>query len=483
MHCAWRSLLWVCVFTTGFVNLALEVVCPRVIATIYGSTQTGWAFGITVVLGGLALGYWMGGTIPAGRERRVLQVALLLGAVGTISARQVSWFVAEFLGNCGIGSIAGTTLATLALPSICFGLCPVLCLQLMLMQQGDSARPGALTGRVFAVSTCGSICGALAGAFIGVQILGIGTTLTCLAAILIMLAALLQVNRSVLAVGSVILGLAFYPGGVPSRAGMSLIETRESPWQTVQVLRSGAWTVMAFGPENQTVWHSENRQGAPYLVVLTEVARVHRVHDALIIGGAGNALGHMLEDLGLEVTVLELDPVVAEMAGRHFGSLKGRVLVGDGRIALRRHGIEPVDLLVLDAFCGPGIIPPHLLSVEAIEEYAAILRVGGILAINMHGAPAGESSQGVRVVCDTVASVFATTRIWPIQETTTQSTEWQNIWILASNAEGFSDGLPAVEGAGVPATDNLNPLEVLLTRLSMRAFAGQHLNSIWQMGR
>ncbi|MEW5749041.1 MAG: fused MFS/spermidine synthase [Candidatus Thermoplasmatota archaeon] len=370
--------------------------------------------------------------------------------------------------------------ATLAVPSICFGLCPVLCLQVLL--QGDSARPGALSGRVFAVSTSGSLCGGLAGAFIGVQNLGIGTTLICLAAILAVLAALLQVNRCVLAAGPVLLGLAFNSGGAPSRAGMSLIESRESPWQTVQVLRSGAWTVMAFGPENQTVWHPENRQGAPYLAVLTELARVHRVHEALIIGGAGNALGHMLEDLGIGVTVLELDPVVAEMAGRYFGLLKGRVLLGDGRITLRRHGIEPVDLLVLDAFCGPGMIPPHLLTLEAIEEYAARLRAGGILAINMHGAPAGESSRGVRVVCDTVGSVFETTRIWPIVETTNQSTEWQNIWVLASSVVDFSDGLPAVEGSGVPATDDLNPLEVMLPNLSMRAFAGQPLDSIWQLG-
>lgn len=474
-----RGALWLAVFTCGFVNLALEVVFPRVIATIYGSTLAGWALGITTVLGGLAIGYSVAGIVDASRAGRWLQVTMLLGATWTVFGERLCWASARASGSYGLGAIAWTTAVALGPPSVLFGMCPVLSLS-GLVRTGD---PGtSTTARVFALSTIGSILGGLTGAFIGLRYFGISTTVHILAGLIVLIVGLLSPRMAVLG-GILVLSSALAGFRTPVRAGMELVETRQSPWQTVMVLRQGEEKIMAFGPETQTLWNESRRKGGPYLAVLVELARLRSARRVLIVGGAGNALGHMLEDAGIEVVVMELDPVVAELSARHFGAIRGQVWIGDGRMGLRRQAGQPFDMIVLDAFSGPGVIPGHLLTVEALQELRRQLVPGGLLAVNLHGAPAGTLSAGTALICDTMRVAFEFVRMWPVEECHERSELWQNIWAFGTSDESFSSGVPAPAGSMPPATDDLNRLDFVLPELSMRAFESLQLERVWDFDK
>jgi len=85
----------------------------------------------------------------------------------------------------------------------------------------------------------------------------------------------------------------------------------------------------------------------------------------------------------------EIDPVVAEIARnpRFFTFLRDcppdvRILLGDGRLTLRRSGATGYDILVLDAFSSDAI-PVHLLTREAIGEYLRALSPGGVIAVHI----------------------------------------------------------------------------------------------------
>jgi SAM-dependent methyltransferase len=85
----------------------------------------------------------------------------------------------------------------------------------------------------------------------------------------------------------------------------------------------------------------------------------------------------------------EIDPLVAQLASdpRFFTYLADSpapvdIVLGDGRLTLADQAAGTFDLLVLDAFSSDSV-PPHLLTVEAIESYMRVLRPGGVLAFNL----------------------------------------------------------------------------------------------------
>lgn len=85
----------------------------------------------------------------------------------------------------------------------------------------------------------------------------------------------------------------------------------------------------------------------------------------------------------------ELNPLVIRVAQEYFTFLSDsaaevRLIEGDARLSLEREvdeDLEPLDLLVLDAFSGDAI-PVHLLTREAFEVYLRRLKPGGVLAIH-----------------------------------------------------------------------------------------------------
>jgi spermidine synthase len=84
------------------------------------------------------------------------------------------------------------------------------------------------------------------------------------------------------------------------------------------------------------------------------------------------------------VTTVELDPVVAELAQKHFGikSEKNfRIVTRDGRLFLREND-KRYDVILIDAYRGP-FVPFHLLTKEFYQSIKAHLAAGGVLVQNV----------------------------------------------------------------------------------------------------
>jgi spermidine synthase len=104
--------------------------------------------------------------------------------------------------------------------------------------------------------------------------------------------------------------------------------------------------------------------------------------------GAGTLAGYV--GPGQSFTIFELDPANLPIAEHDFSYLaqarkrgaKINIVVGDGRLSLRRLPDHDLDLLIMDAF-NSGAVPVHLLTVEAVGEYFRVLRPGGLLLVNV----------------------------------------------------------------------------------------------------
>jgi spermidine synthase len=87
-----------------------------------------------------------------------------------------------------------------------------------------------------------------------------------------------------------------------------------------------------------------------------------------------------------ELTVVEVDPLVAELAGTYFGFEPGpnvRLALADGRDFLTGQAPAAFDQIWLDAFSG-DYVPPPLSGLAFLELCQSRLTPGGLLAQNLH---------------------------------------------------------------------------------------------------
>ena len=112
------------------------------------------------------------------------------------------------------------------------------------------------------------------------------------------------------------------------------------------------------------------------------------LHHVGVIGLGAGALACYTRP-GQDWTFFEIDPAVVAIARdtRFFHFVEDckaglRIVVGDGRLALRQESAARYDLLVIDAFSSDSI-PMHLLTQEAFALYAARLAPGGLLAMHI----------------------------------------------------------------------------------------------------
>jgi SAM-dependent methyltransferase len=89
------------------------------------------------------------------------------------------------------------------------------------------------------------------------------------------------------------------------------------------------------------------------------------------------------------ITFFEIDPAVVRVAEdpslfTYLSQAPNRptVVVGDGRLELRKIPDATYDVLILDAFSGDSI-PTHLLTVEALRDDLRVLKPGGLLVVHV----------------------------------------------------------------------------------------------------
>jgi spermidine synthase len=114
------------------------------------------------------------------------------------------------------------------------------------------------------------------------------------------------------------------------------------------------------------------------------------------------------------LTVVELDPVVVDVARRYFrlpDDPRLGVEVGDGRRFLAARP-DRWDIVVVDAFFADAI-PAHLVTQEFLTLLRSRLAPGGVVVANVIGALDGPGSRLFRSVYKTYRTAFPTVLVHP----------------------------------------------------------------------
>src|SRR3954449_4614255 len=203
-------LLEVVVFCVGMASLGAEIAAARLLAPWFGASTIVWANTIATVLVALSGGYWIGGRGPpprpplsrplpaprpdraptfAGLCRLVLVAAGLMAAVPFVAGPFLRVSV-DALDSVEAGAFVGSLLAVLVLIAA-----PVLVLGCVVpypirLSVGALEEAGRVSGRLYAISTLGSLAGVFLSALVLIPFAGTRRTFLAFALALGLVAAL-----------------------------------------------------------------------------------------------------------------------------------------------------------------------------------------------------------------------------------------------------------------------------------------------------
>ena len=393
-----RRRLGVVVFTGGAGTLATEIAASRLLAPYFGSSTIVWANIIGLILVYLSVGYWLGGKVADRRpEARLLGamvlVAAIVVAVTPFVSRPILDLALRGLDAVSVGAVVGSFFAALALfavPVTLLGAVSPFAIRLALENVGEA---GSVAGRLYALSTVGSIVGTFLSAIVTIPLLGTQRTMIGSAALLALAAALLLGARWQLATAAVAALLVVPAGTIKPTPGL-LFES-ESTYQYVQVVeRADGSRALRLneGVAVHSLWREDSvLTGGVWDAFLVVPPLPRRpVERALVIGSAGGTILRAYAEFYPRIAIdgVEIDPEVSEAGRRFLGLGENRrldVITADGRPFLELTD-ERYDLIVVDAYKQP-YIPFYLATEEFFALARERLNPGGVLALNVAAVP------------------------------------------------------------------------------------------------
>lgn len=444
--------------------MILEIVGGRILAPHVGTSAIVWTSVIGIVLAFLALGAWAGGVFADKRlSRKGLGEALACASIGcAITAFfhvSLGSTIAAGIGNLYVAAVA-SAIAIFAIPAFFFGTIAPYVIRLRIASIDTS---GATVGRLYALSTAGSIIGSFLGGFLLISffkssaiVWGVALCALCLS---------LAVNPKNFWLRVITLAIFVFLAWQDKafsdwrqeKYGEEIIE---SPYNVLRLMN---------GRDN-------SRMGAPVRLMATDpgysqsgmliddpselyfdYTRYYAlgpklVPDAksiLMLGGGGYSVPKWLlsgksglnPDFSLKV--VEIDPAMTETARRFFDlpdDPRMTIEHMDARQFLNRRN-DRFDLVFVDVFNSHYSIPFQMGTREAIEGLRRAVAPDGVLVMNMISAITGENGRLFRAVWQNLKREFPEIAVycvgWP-----GRPDKVQNLMIVARDSAKENDRQP-----------------------------------------
>ena len=421
-----RAFLVLTVFVAGMTTMAVEMSAARLLDPYFGNSLIVWANLIGLILVYLSVGYYLGGRIadrsPHARTFYTLTATAgaLVGLVPFIS-RPVLLLSVRGFADYDVGLLAGSLAGVLLLfaaPVILLGFVSPFAVRLAVE---DVASAGKASGRMYAVSTLGSILGTFLPVLVFIPSIGTRRTFWLFSFLLLAVSiAGLALARSRRAWVYLLLALLLLAGATLVPAGLvkaseGLVYETESAYSYIQVVRWGndIYLRLNEGQGVQSVYNPyEELTGevfdyflvAPYFN--PPVFAPSRVESLCLIGLAAGTVSkqYALVYGNIPMDGVEIDPEIIRVGREYFAMNEPSLhaIAQDGRYFLRTTP-KRYSVIAIDAY-RPPYIPFHLTTREFFQEVYDHLTDDGVAAINV-GRTAKDYSL-VNALADTMRSIF-----------------------------------------------------------------------------
>ena len=472
-----RRLLQLVVFTSGMSVMAVEMTGLRLLAPYFGTSLLVTTALIGTLMGFLSLGYFLGGKY--GDRHPTLQALCKTTAVAAGFVLAIPFLAQPILKGASaalrpllygeelaepvvaVVSLVGGLVGSVALMSIPITLMGMVSPWAIRLAVDSVEESGQAAGRLYALSTFGSIVGSFLPALVLVPVLGVRKTFIFVGGVFLSVSLLGLLTRTAAKaaapVGMVLL-LLLPESSVRPMPG--LLHESESIYHFIQVVEEpygkckdavhlylnegvgvhsvkcpddseaslagydirGVWTYMASTP----LWLDDPAQ----------------MEEALIIGLAGGTIARqMLEAFPeAEVDGVEIDGAVVRVGEEFFDNADPRIhpVVMDGRTFLQVTD-KKYDLIMMDAYRQP-YIPFHLVTVEFFELVRDHMDEDAVLAVNV-ASVRGVSRDLAAMIYATMKEVFPTVLLL-------DATQSNDVIIALNKEKPITMGADNIEAVG-----------------------------------
>jgi spermidine synthase len=408
------------VFVVGMASLGAEIAAVRLLAPYFGASTIVWANTIGVVLVALSIGYWLGGRL-ADRHPHMRGLCLVaLAAAGLLvlvpfAADPLLDVAVDALDEISAGAFVGSLLAVLvlvAVPVLLLGAVSPYAIRLALSRVEDA---GTVAGRLYALSTAGSLVGTLVSALVLIPLVGTRRTFLIFALLvaLVAVAGLRPLRRYAPAPAAIAVLIALPVGTLKAQSdsGRVIYET-ETAYQYARVVERPDGTrqlELNEGQARHSVYDPDTVLSGDYWddhLVLPFAGRDRPPARVALLGNAAGTMARAYGELFPRARVdgVEIDAELSEIGRRYFdmGGPRLHLFHEDARPFLRRIDAR-YDVISLDVYRQP-YIPFYLATREFFELARDRLAPGGVLVVNV-GHPEGEDALE-KAIAATAGAVF-----------------------------------------------------------------------------
>ena len=425
-----RMLLFI-VILSGMTTMATEMAGSRLLDPYFGNSQIVWASLIGLIMIYLSAGYFLGGRLadrwpnPAVLYQITLWASFIIGLIPFV-ARPILRFAVIGMGEYQAGLLAGSLLGVLVLfsiPIILLGCVSPFAIRLAMQ---DVASAGNTSGRIYALSTVGSIVGTFLPVLLLIPTIGTRATFVLISAVLLFpsLIGLLQHagprGLLYLLMPLALTAIILWQGSQPIKETAHLIYETESAYNYIQVvedegsvllkLNEGEGVHSIYTPSETLTYATWD-----YFLVVPYFNNPpytpERVRSVCMIGLAAGTIPKLYTFAygPIDIDGAEIDPRIIDVGRQYFAMNEPNLhaYAEDGRRFLARSE-ETYDIIAVDAY-RPPYIPFHLTTREFFEETRRHLTDDGVVAINV-GRTESDSSL-VDALASTMSSVFPSTYV------------------------------------------------------------------------
>jgi spermidine synthase len=472
------------VFVVGTGSLGAEIAAVRLLAPYFGASTIVWANTIGVVLVALSIGYWLGGRLADRHPnmRALCLVALLasvLLALVPFAADPLLEVAVDALDQISAGAFLGSLLAVLvlvAVPVLLLGTVSPWAIRLAVHSVEEA---GTVAGRLYALSTAGSLLGTLLSALLLIPLVGTRRTflIFALAIAIVAVSGLRPLRRWALAPAAIAALIALPVGTLKAETdgGGRVIHEAETEYQYARVIEDpdGSRALeLNEGQAEHSVCEAECDAGPrgprkPSSVLTGDYWDGHLVLNfasgagtpkrVAILGNAAGTTSRAYEEFFPRTRVdgVEIDSELSEIGRRYFDMNNPRLHLyhEDARPFLRRSDAS-YDVISVDTYRQP-YIPFYITTVEFFETVRDRLAPGGVLIVNV-GHPEGEDKLE-KVLSATIGDVLPHVMRDPIKDTNTLLVA-SEAPLSASSLRAAVPGLPrALRPTALAAAGRLEP--------------------------
>ncbi len=495
------------VFTGGMTTLAVELAAARLLGNVFGTSNLVWANIIGLILIYLTAGYFIGGRWADRSPNPVTFYTLLTWAaftsgVAPLVARPVLLFAARAVEAFDAAVMGGSFLSVLVLFSVPITLLGCVSPFAIRLALTDSRHAGQVSGRMYAISTLGSIVGTFTPTLWLIPTLGTLRTFMLFSGLLMLVALVglwrVDRRRALLSLWMpvVVAVLAVFALRGSLRPLDGLLEERESEYNFIQVVERGGtrFLLLNEGQGIHSIYNPANLEtfGTWDFFLVAPLFNApprapEQVQSLALVGLAAGTISKQYTHVygPIPIDGIEIDPGIVDVGRRYFDMTEPNlnVIVQDGRWALARSD-NTYSVIGVDAYRLP-YIPWHLTTREFFTEAYDHLSADGVLVINV--GRTFTDRRLIEAMVGTLESVFASVHVVDVPDTfnsilfaTVQPTTADNLRanyalmdaatpaLLRSAAGRAIANLQPTPASDIVFTDDWAPVEQLTNSIVLR---------------